>query len=248
MKIGRFLINGKAKQGIIENNMALIDGKEHNINSLTFLPPSYPKKIVCVGLNYIDHAKELEMKIPEEPIIFLKPASALAAHESRIILPAQSRQVDYEAELAFVIAKKCKNAKKEAARDFILGFTCFNDVTARDLQKKDIQWTRAKSFDTFAPAGPWIVTVDEVGVEDLEKLKLKIKLKKNGETMQDSHTGNLIFGIPHLVEFVSSIMTLERGDIIATGTPPGVGKMDDGDKIEVIIEKIGTLRNYAKKI
>jgi len=247
MKIGRFLINGKAKRGVIEDDKVIINEKKYDMNTLTFLPPSSPKKIICAGLNYLDHAKELGMKIPEEPIIFFKPTTALTAHKSKIILPHQSRQVDYEAELAVVIGKNCKNVKREKAAEYILGFTCFNDVTARDLQKKDIQWARAKSFDTFAPVGPWIATKGEINAENLENLNLKIKLRKNGKTMQDSHTGNLIFGIPYLVEFVSSIMTLERGDIIATGTPPGVGKMENGDKIEVIIEKIGTLRNYAMK-
>lgn len=247
MKLGRFLLSGKAKRGVIDNDKVIIDSEEHDLSDLTFLPPSSPKKIICAGLNYFDHAKELGMKIPEEPIIFLKPDTALAAHESKIILPQQSRQVDYEAELAVVIGKSCKNVKRENAEKCIFGFTCFNDVTARDLQKKDIQWTRAKSFDTFAPAGPWIVTKEEINAENLEELKLKIKLRKNGRVMQDSHTGNLIFSIPYLIEFISGIMTLEKGDIIATGTPPGVGKIEDGDKIEVIIEKIGTLRNYAEK-
>lgn len=249
MKIARFLLNEKGrkkeKQGIVEKGKAIIDGAEYNLSELKFLPPAKPEKIICVGLNYVDHAKELKMEIPEEPIIFLKPPTSLIAHEEKIILPEQSKRVDYEAELAFVISKKCKNISRKKAEDYILGLTCFNDITARDLQKKDKQWTRAKSFDTFAPLGPWIVTKDEFS--DLENLSLEIKLRKNSKIMQSSNTANLIFSIPYLLEFISKIMTLKKGDVIASGTPPGVGEIREKDVIEVEIEKIGILRNYAEK-
>jgi 2-keto-4-pentenoate hydratase/2-oxohepta-3-ene-1,7-dioic acid hydratase in catechol pathway len=195
-----------------------------------------------VGLNYIDHAKELNMDIPSEPIIFLKPPTAVISHGDAIVYPATSTQVDYEAELAVVIGKRCRHVPKEDAYDYILGYSCFNDVTARDLQRKDGQWTRAKSFDTFAPYGPWIVTKDEVP----DPGDLDITLRLNGKVKQDSNTRNLIFDIPTLVEFISGIMTLEEGDVIATGTPPGVGPMERGDSVEVEIEKIGVLENRVE--
>jgi len=199
-----------------------------------------PSKIVCVGLNYIDHAKELDMKIPDEPIIFLKPSSAVIFNNEKIKYPKMSKQVDYEAELAVVIGKKCKNVSEKNSKKYILGYTCLNDVTARDLQKKDGQWTRAKSFDTFCPLGPRIVS-------GINPNNLRIELFLNGKLEQSSNTRNLIFKIPELVSFVSKIMTLEKYDVIATGTPVGVGPVKIGDKIEVKIEKIGTLTNYVER-
>lgn len=197
-----------------------------------------PSKIVCAGLNYIDHAKELNMKIPDEPIIFLKPSSSVIFSNEKIKYPRMSKRVDYEAELAVVIGKKCKNVSDKNAKKYILGYACLNDVTSRDLQKKDGQWTRAKSFDTFCPLGPHIVS-------GINPDNLKIELYLNGELKQSSNTKNLIFKIPELVSFISKIMTLEKYDVIATGTPVGVGPVKIGDKIEVKIEKIGTLTNYV---
>ena len=197
-----------------------------------------PSKIVCVGLNYVDHAKELKMEITKEPILFLKPPSAIIGHEDIVRYPKMAKRVDYEAELAIVIDKKCKDVSREYAFDVIKGYTCFNDVTARDIQERDGQWTRAKSFDTFAPVGPHIVTKDEIDPSDLN-----IKMLVNGEIRQDSNTRNLIFDVPSLIEFISEIMTLNPDDIIATGTPPGVGPVKQGDKMEVKIEGIGTLVN-----
>ena len=196
-----------------------------------------PSKIVCVGLNYIDHAKELNMRIPVEPIIFLKPPSAVIFNNEKIKYPKTSKQVDYEAELAVVIGKKCKNISEKNSKKYILGYACLNDVTARDLQKKDGQWTRAKSFDTFCPLGPHIVS-------GINPNNLKIELYLDGKLKQSSNTKNLIFKIPELVSFISKIMTLEKYDVIATGTPVGVGPVKIGDKIEIKIEKIGTLTNY----
>jgi 2-keto-4-pentenoate hydratase/2-oxohepta-3-ene-1,7-dioic acid hydratase in catechol pathway len=202
--------------------------------------PRKPSKIICVGLNYSDHAKELSMKLPEEPIIFLKPPSAVIWNNAKIKYPAMSKQVDYEAELAVVIKKRGKNIPENRAADYILGYTCLNDVTARDLQKKDGQWTRAKSFDTFCPIGPRIVSGINPG-------NLKIELFVNGKLKQSSRTSNLIFKIPRLISFISRIMTLEKYDVIATGTPVGVGPVLPGDKIEVKIEKIGTLTSFVGK-
>ncbi len=234
---GRILHRGEIYEGYFEvdGGKVVIDGYE--IEDYRFLPPVKPTKIVCVGLNYVDHAEELNMEIPEEPIIFLKPPSAVIGHEDVIVMPKISRRVDYEGEIAVVIGKKCKNVKREEAMDYVLGYTCFNDVTARDLQSKDGQWTRAKSFDTFAPIGPYIVT------EMPEKLKIKTRL--NGRVVQKSDTSNLIFDIPTLIEFISNVMTLEKGDVIATGTPAGVGMLRSGDVVEVEVNGL-TLRNYVR--
>lgn len=198
-----------------------------------------PTKIICVGLNYIDHAKELNMEIPKEPIIFLKPTSAIIYNNDTIVRPKISKRVDYEVELAIVIGKECKNVKKEDAMDCIMGYTILNDVTARDLQENDGQWIRAKSFDTFCPIGPKIVS-------DLDPHNLDIQLRLNGEVKQKSNTKNMIFKVDELVEFVSSIMTLYPGDIISTGTPPGVGQLEKGDIVEAEIEGIGVLKNHVE--
>ncbi|MCS7144866.1 MAG: fumarylacetoacetate hydrolase family protein [Archaeoglobaceae archaeon] len=214
----------------------LFESLEFPMACIKFLPPVIPSKIVAVGLNYLDHAEELGMPIPEEPIIFFKPSSAIIGDLEPIMIPKASKRVDYEGELAVVIAKRCKNVSKAKAEDFILGYTCFNDVTARDLQAKDGQWTRAKSFDTFAPLGPYIVELEDPS-------NLKIETRVNGEVRQRSSTSNMIFDVYSLLEFISSIMTLEAGDVIATGTPAGIGMLKSKDLVEVEIEKIGVLRN-----
>jgi 2-keto-4-pentenoate hydratase/2-oxohepta-3-ene-1,7-dioic acid hydratase in catechol pathway len=204
---------------------------------LQLLPPVQPSKLICVGLNYKDHARELGMEIPDEPIFFLKPPSAVIGSLGKIVYPEMSKHVDYEGELAVIIGKRCKNISRDDAGSVIMGYTCFNDVTARDIQKKDVQWTRSKSFDTFAPLGPYIA--DPM----LDVSKIAIRTRVNGELRQDSSTSNLIFNVPYLIEFISSIMTLERGDIISTGTPAGVGELSVGDEVEVEIENVGLLKN-----
>ncbi|MEM1578324.1 MAG: fumarylacetoacetate hydrolase family protein [Archaeoglobaceae archaeon] len=238
--IGRFVVNGKIYEGRFEisKNMLLFDSIEFPLSQVKFLPPVIPTKIVAVGLNYIDHANELGMPVPEEPVIFLKPPSAVIGDSDPIVFPPNSIRVDYEGELAVVMAKRCKKVPKERAEDVILGYTCFNDVTARDLQAKDGQWTRAKSFDTFAPLGPYIAELKDVS-------NLKIETRVNGEVKQKSTTSNMIFDVFTLVEFISSIMTLEPGDVIATGTPAGIGRLKSGDFVEVEIEKIGVLKNWV---
>jgi 2-keto-4-pentenoate hydratase/2-oxohepta-3-ene-1,7-dioic acid hydratase in catechol pathway len=236
--LGRFRHNHRVFSGeIIDNKVhSTIGGKEYAIDEVKVLPPCTPTKLVCVGLNYTDHAKELNQQLPNEPVLFLKPISSVIASGDNIIYPKQSKRVDYEAELAIVIGRRTHHVTAEKAKDHILGYTCFNDVTARDLQPIDIQWTRAKSFDTFAPIGPFIAT-------DVDPMNLAIKSKLNGKVKQDSNTKNMIFNVYQLVEFISGIMTLELGDVIATGTPAGVGPMQKGDTIEIEIEKIGTLTN-----
>ena len=197
-----------------------------------------PTKIVAVGRNYAEHAKELGNEPPSEPIIFLKPPSALLPHEGTIIRPPQSERVDHEGELAMVIGKRAHNVKTASWRDFLKGFTCANDVTARDLQKKDVQFTRGKSFDTFCPIGPCIET-------DLDPADLSLVTRVNGQIRQNGRTSMMIFPCSTLIEFITGVMSLEPGDVILTGTPAGVGPLQSGDTVEVEIEGIGTLRNHV---
>jgi 2-keto-4-pentenoate hydratase/2-oxohepta-3-ene-1,7-dioic acid hydratase in catechol pathway len=198
-----------------------------------------PTKIICIGRNYADHAKELGNEVPpSEPLIFLKPPSAVIPPEAAIVRPPQSQRVDFEGELAIVIARKAKDVSRAQWRDYVLGFTCANDVTARDLQKKDVQFTRGKSFDTFCPVGPVIET-------DLDPSALRIVTRVNGEVKQDGNTRDMIFKCDVIIEFITSVMTLCPGDVILTGTPAGVGPLNSGDVVEVEIEGIGTLRNHV---
>jgi 2-keto-4-pentenoate hydratase/2-oxohepta-3-ene-1,7-dioic acid hydratase in catechol pathway len=226
LKIYRFLDNGQPKTG----DKPPANGQ--------LLPPTAPSKIVAVGRNYAEHAKELSNEAPSEPIIFLKPPSALLAPGGTIVRPPQSQRVDYEGELAIVIGKRARNVKADRWRDFVLGFTCANDVTARDLQKKDVQFTRGKSFDTFCPIGPCIET-------DLDPSDLALVTRVNGQIRQNSRTSMMVFPCSVVIEFISSVMTLEPGDVILTGTPSGVGPLQSGDTVEVEIEGIGTLRNHV---
>ncbi len=213
-------------------------GRYYEPSEVKLLAPVEPSKIVCVGLNYKEHVKESQSadEIPEEPVLFLKPPSALIGPGGRIIYPEMSRRVDYEAELGVVIGRECKTVAAIEAEDYIFGFTCVNDVTARDLQKKDGQWTRGKGFDTFCPVGPWVV--DKLKYEDLQ-----IESYLNGDLRQSARTSELIFPIPKLIGFISSVMTLYPGDLISTGTPSGIGPMKSGDRIEIRIEGIGSLVN-----
>ncbi len=209
-------------------------------------PVIAPEKILAVGLNYAAHAAEQNITPPEFPLIFSKCVTALAAHDSEIILPEISDKVDYEAELAFVIGREARSVGADAALDYVAGYMIMNDVTARDLQKRENQWVRAKGLDSFAPCGPWLVTGDEIG----DPHTLDIQLRVNGELRQSSNTNDLIFKLPQLIEFISQDLTLRPGDIITTGTPSGVGVFRNppvflkaGDQIEVEIERIGRLAN-----
>ena len=213
--------------------------KPYNLQDVKILPPLLPSKVICVGLNYRDYAQELDMDLPDEPVLFIKPATSVVGSLEPIIYPSSSKQVDYEVELAIVISRETKNVKQRRAEEHIAGYTVLNDVTARDLQQKDVQWTRAKSFDSFCPIGPCIET-------ELDPSNQKISLKLNGEVKQNSNTRNMIFSPGELVEFISYIMTLKPGDIIATGTPPGVGPMQAGDVVEAEVEGVGVLKNFVK--
>ncbi|MEI6127247.1 MAG: fumarylacetoacetate hydrolase family protein [Pseudomonadota bacterium] len=211
------------------------------LSAIKILPPCTPSKIIAVGLNYRSHAEELNMKIPEDPLIFMKPSTAVVGHEDAIIYPKMSCRVDYEGELAVIIGKPCRNVFMKDAPRYICGYTCINDVTARDLQKKDGQFTRSKSFDTFAPIGPFIET-------DLDPQKISIETFLNGEKKQSGSTSDFIFPVYHLVAFISEVMTLHPGDIISTGTPAGIGPMQVGDVVEIKVEGIGILRNTIARM
>ncbi len=252
MKFCRFSVDGRVSYGIIEgDSVREIDGcpfpgpytgdikkgKTRKIGEVKLLAPVVPSKIVAIGLNYRAHAAEFKKALPEEPMLFMKPSTSVIGPGDEIIYPTHmSHRVDYEGELAVVIGSVAKDVPAADAREHIFGYTCFNDVTARDLQGKDVQYTRAKGFDTFACVGPCVET-------GLDPLNARIETYLNGEKKQDTSTSDMIFDVFELVSFVSHVMTLLPGDVIATGTPSGVGKMRPGDSVEVRIEGIGSLVN-----
>ncbi len=249
MRFARYECEGRVRNGLIDPDGGIVreiagdpfdrveaTGAARRLEEVRLLAPVVPGKIVAVGLNYKDHAREMGKKIPEEPLLFLKAASALNDPGGEIVYPSQSRRVDYEAELAVVIGRKAKDVKEKDAASHILGFTCINDVTARDLQVRDVQYTRAKGFDTFAPLGPWIVT-------DFDPTEAPVRCLVNGEVRQDGDTREMGASVYRLVEFISSVMTLFPGDVIATGTPPGVGSLRVGDVVTVEVGGIGALTN-----
>jgi 2-keto-4-pentenoate hydratase/2-oxohepta-3-ene-1,7-dioic acid hydratase in catechol pathway len=233
----------------IKNNIDTLP-YEDEISKFKFLSPiPNPNKIICLAFNYVDHAKEQNLLPPEEPSIVLKPRTALTGTNTEIICPDFVTQLDYEIELALVMGKNCKNVNEEEAEKSIFGFTILNDVSARDIQFKDKQFTRGKSFDTFAPIGPWLTTSDEI--PDPQNLKLTTKI--NGELRQNSSTKNMFIKIPEIISQLSKVMTLEKGDIISTGTPAGVMLnkpnaifLRDGDNIEMEIESLGILKNTVR--
>lgn len=256
MRIVRFATGGKVKFGILEANIIRgvkgspfaqfkrhgtsfsFDGSTYELGEVRLLAPCHPSKIVCLGLNYRAHAEETKLPVPSVPLIFLKPSTAVTNPEDEIVLPRGYKRVDYEGDLAAVIGKKAKDIPEGRASEYVIGYTCLNDVSERRNQRDDGQWTRAKGYDTFAPIGPWIET--ELNPDDV-----KLETYLNGELKQSARTNDLIFGVPKLVSFISVVMTLLPGDVIATGTPSGIGRMNPGDVIEVKIEGIGTLKNYV---
>jgi 2-keto-4-pentenoate hydratase/2-oxohepta-3-ene-1,7-dioic acid hydratase in catechol pathway len=223
---------------------------EENISKFKLLSPiQNPNKIICLAFNYSDHAEEQGLQAPEDPVIVIKPRTTLTSTESDIVCPDFVSELDYEVELAVIIGKNCKNVSVEDASKAVFGYMVFNDVSARDIQFKDKQFTRGKSFDTFAPCGPWITTADEI--KDAQNLKMTTKI--NGELRQNSSTSKMFIKIPEIVSKISKVMTLEKGDIIATGTPAGVALknpnvefLKDGDKVEMEIEGLGILNNTIK--
>ncbi len=249
MKILRFEAEGKTSYGLADPEAGKVreiaggpfeaiqvTGRVYSLDEVRVLAPVTPSKIVAVGLNYRDHAREMGKTIPAEPLLFLKAPSAVNSPGGDIVYPRASTRVDHEAELAVVIGRKAKDVKRKDAPAFILGYTCINDVTARDLQVKDGLYARAKGFDTFAPLGPWIET-------ELDPSALSIRCLVNGRVRQDGNTREMGATVPELVEFISHVMTLHPGDVIATGTPPGVGPVKVGDEIRIEVEGIGALTN-----
>ena len=247
MELVRFLKNGQLCCGLIEGEAVYaVEGsifgqfrRAEKVAALTevrLLAPCRPTKILAVGLNYRTHAAEAGYDVPPEPLVFSKPPSSVIGPLGPIVYPILSQHVDYEGELAVVMGQRVRNVPPEKAHDFVLGYTCGNDVTARDLQRRDNQWTRAKGFDTFSPLGPCIVT-------DLDPAHLTIQTRVNGEIRQNASTADMVFSVAELIAYISQVMTLEPGDVILTGTPAGVGPLQPGDVVEVEIEGIGTLRN-----
>lgn len=259
MKVVRFKTdNGNIFLGEMEKNRVkklnkrdselFYTGAEYQLKRVELLPPVAPPNIIAVGLNYYEHASETGHEPPEEPVLFLKATSSVIGEGEDIILPSVAPdKVDYEAELGVVIGEKCSNISQEEAEEVVFGYTCVNDITARDCQENDEQWARAKSFDTFCPVGPHIETSFDPG-------NCRIRSKINDKVMQDSKTSDMIFSVTEIVSYCSRNMTLLPGTLIITGTPPGVGKgqnppryLQDGDEVEIEIEGIGSLSNYVRK-
>jgi len=254
MKYTRFKIkdNNKIQHGIFEDDKIRVISdfpwfayqqlEQISLSDeIIFLAPVEPSKIICIGHNYHAHveASYTAKEAPEQPLVFLKPPSSIVGQNENIVLPSVSERVDYEAELALVIGKQGKDIDESDADEYIFGLTCSNDVTARDLQKSDGQWSRAKGFDTFCPTGPFVTT-------GIDYSDLSVEAILNGEVMQSGRTSQMIFKIPFLISYLSKIMTLNRGDLILTGTPAGISPMKSGDKIDVCIESVGRLSNKVK--
>jgi 2-keto-4-pentenoate hydratase/2-oxohepta-3-ene-1,7-dioic acid hydratase in catechol pathway len=251
MKIVRFQAKDKTRYGILEGEViralkgtpyrsVIKTGRSYQTAEVKFLAPCLPSKVVALGVNYRSHGEEMSHRIPEEPLIFIKPSTSVIGPESDIVYPTISQRVDYEGELGVVIGRRACHVPLSDTHRYILGYTCVNDVTARDIQARDKQWTRGKGFDTFCPVGPHIET-------DLNPENLRLETRLNGERKQFTSTADLIFPVEKLVSFISQVMTLMPGDVIATGTTAGVGPMQPGDMVEVEIEGIGTLKNYVVK-
>jgi 2-keto-4-pentenoate hydratase/2-oxohepta-3-ene-1,7-dioic acid hydratase in catechol pathway len=247
VRIARFSYDGEVSFGVIEGDTVAqitahpfgpieFTGGRAPLSAVRMLAPVLPSKVVAIGKNYASHAAEMGGEVPEQPLIFLKPSTAVVASGDEIAYPSSSERVDYEGELAVVIGRLCRDVPVERAMEVVLGYTCANDVTARDQQKSDGQWSRAKGYDTFCPLGPWIET-------DVDPADLAISTRLNGEVKQDSRTSMIVHQIPALISHITACMTLLPGDVILTGTPDGIGPMEVGDTVEVEIEGIGTLTN-----
>jgi len=251
MKIIRYKTNGdEPKYGwMLDDKIGEIQGSVFGeyrrrdaktpFKEVKILAPCEPSKIICVGRNYVEHAKELGNEVPKVPLIFLKPPSSIIASGEHIVLPPQSNQVEHEAELVVIIGKRAKNVTVDQAKEYVFGYTIGNDVTARDLQKTDGQWTRAKGFDTFCSFGPWIDT-------EFDASDAVVTCRVNGQMRQMASTRDMVFNVSTLIAYISSVMTIEPGDIIFTGTPAGVGELKNGDVVEVEIEGLGKLSNPVK--
>ncbi len=249
MKTVRFKVDETEHYGILDGNVITKLAQEpydrimpldktYNLNEVTLLAPCTPTKIVALGLNYKSHAEETHNPVPESPIIFIKPTTCIIGPEDNIVYPPSTTRVDYECELGVVIGKRMRMIAVNDALDYVFGYTCVNDVTARDHQRDDVQWTRGKGHDTFGPIGPCIET-------ELDPGNVVVSTYLNNELKQQQNTSDLIFSVPEMISFISGVMTLLPGDIIATGTPSGIGPMKPGDTVEIKIDPIGVLRNYV---
>lgn len=249
MKIVRYSIGRKTEYGILQAKDSRIEriagtpyrgikgtGEFHKLSEVKLLAPCLPSKVVAIGLNYYSHAKEVKMEVPKEPLAFFKPSTSVIGPEDKIIRPKGCEQLDYEAELGVVIGKRATRVSKADAMKYVLGYVSFNDVTARDWQRIDKQWTRAKGSDTFSPLGPWIET-------DLDPASVTVEAYLNGKRVQQGNTRDLVFDVPALISFITNSITLLPGDVIATGTPAGIAPMQTGDVIEIKCSGIGTLKN-----
>jgi 2-keto-4-pentenoate hydratase/2-oxohepta-3-ene-1,7-dioic acid hydratase in catechol pathway len=239
MKIVRYSLNPATQPWATDADPDVRRGDWATLPSgAKLLPPCSPTKIVCVGRNYAEHAKEMGVDVPAEPTIFLKPSSSLIASGDAIVYPRLTERLDYEGEIGVVIGRRARHVKSADAAAYILGYTPVNDVTARDLQRKDGQWTRGKGFDTFCPVGPYIVPRDEVNLDGL-----RVRTLVDGELKQDAGIREMIFSVNDIIAYISAFMTLEPGDLIATGTPSGVGPLQPGSRVRVEIEGVGVLEN-----
>lgn len=247
MRLVRFRFGDRIATGVVEGGAVralagtffenpMPSGEEIPLDDVRLLAPILPSKVVCLGKNYAAHAAEFGGKVPEEPLVFLKPSTSVSGPGDPIPLPPISNRVDYEGELAIVIGRIARNVRAEETFRYILGYTCGNDVTLRDLQKKDDQWARAKGFDGSCPLGPWVET-------ELDPIDVHLETRVNGEVRQSASTSDMVFGVATIIEFVTEFMTLLPGDVIMTGTPEGVGKLEPGDKVEVAVDGIGVLMN-----
>jgi 2-keto-4-pentenoate hydratase/2-oxohepta-3-ene-1,7-dioic acid hydratase in catechol pathway len=247
MRLVRFRFGDRIATGVVEGDAVralagtffenpVPSGEDIPLDDVRLLAPILPSKVVCLGKNYAAHAAEFGGEVPEEPLVFLKPSTSVSGPGDPIPLPPISNRVDYEGELAVVIGRIARNVRAEEAFRYILGYTCGNDVTLRDLQKKDDQWARAKGFDGSCPLGPWVET-------ELDPIDVHLETRVNGEVRQSASTSDMVFGVATIIEFVTEFMTLLPGDVIMTGTPEGVGKLEPGDRVEIVIDGIGVLMN-----
>lgn len=251
MRLCRVSANNETFYGVLEGELVCrlacapfegiqLEGREYPLSQVRLLAPVEPSKVVCIGKNYYAHAVEMQSTPPEQPLMFLKPSTSVIGPEDVILYPPDSERLDYEAELGIVISRRCKDVAEDDFKDVILGYTCINDVTARDLQAKDGQWTRAKGYDTFCPIGPWIET-------ELDPFSVRVESRLNSKVCQSESTSIMMHNVKKLIAYITRVMTLLPGDVIATGTPAGIGPMQAGDWIEVEVEGIGVLRNRVER-
>ncbi len=232
--------SGAVRRGQFEDGVVYFGGETFDFDSVDVLPPCEPSKIVCIGRNYADHAAEMDSDVPDRALLFLKPPNTLAGHGDTITLPAEKDRIDYEAELGVVIGDQCRNVPESEAMDVVAGFTCVDDLSNRDDQRQEQNWVRGKAFDGACPIGPVLATPEEVPAN------AAVRSRVNGELKQDGSRSQLIFSVPELIAEITTYLTLEPGDVIATGTPEGVGPLEDGDAVEVEVEGVGTLEHKVR--